>query len=511
MIFTRPILAALVIIASLSAPAGCRKTEARKPGELFVAIEVEPRTLDPRYYTDAASSKIGGLIFEGLVRNDGVSIKPGLAQKWETPSPATYVFHLRPGLKFHDGKRLTSRDVKASFEHVMNPENKSPRMAAFSGVKSITAPDELTVKFELKAPSAPFLGELAMGITPAGSGKEMEENPAGAGPFMLRQRENGRVDLAAFKDYHEGAPKINRLVFRIIPDETVRILELEQGGVDLIMNPITPDVLPRFEKNPALVVLKSQGTNYSYLGFNMEDKITGDMEVRRALAMAIDRASIITHIMKGLATRADGMFPEGSPWHAEGLASHPYDPEEARRILDNAGYEDPDGEGPALRFTLQFSTSQNELRKRLAEVYQWQLSKVGVGLDIRSYEWGTFYSHIVKGNFQMYSLTWVGISDPDIMHYIFHSSMIPPNGANRGRYRNNEVDAATERGKSTFGDDRAQVYAVAQREIARELPYIPLWHSVNVAVAARGLKGFELAPDESLESLKTATMERAEK
>lgn len=503
----RAILALLGALALLPG-LGCVGKKERQPGALVVALDVEPRTLDPRYYTDAAASKLGGLIFEGLVRNQGLVILPALAQSWETPTPTRYVFHLRPGLAFHDGRPLTASDVKATFEYVMNPANKSPRMKAFSEVAAILAPDPLTVIFDLKKPSAPFLSELVMGVLPAGAGKEVGEAPVGSGPFRFVKAFPGGVELASFGRYREGAPKIERLTFRFIPDETVRTLELERGGVDMVMNPITPDLLPRFEKNPNLAVIKRAGTSFSYLGFNMEDKLTGDPAVRRALAHAIDRASVIRHALKGLAEPADGMFPPDSPYYVPDLPRYGYDPAKAKRILDAAGYKDPDGDGPQTRFTLKFSTSQNELRKRLAEIYQWQLAQVGIGLEIRSYEWGTFYGHILKGNFQVFSLTWVGIADPDVMHYVFHSSMTPPSGANRGRYNNPEVDRLTEAGESAFGADRAPIYAQAQRIVAQDLVYLPLWRPVNVAVAWRRLKGFAPAPDEGLDSLKTAAVER---
>ena len=497
-------IAALLILPLLAGPIGCMKKVDRAPGHLAVALDVEPRTLDPRNYTDAAATKVGGLIFEGLVRNQGQKIVPALAERWETPSPTRYMFHLRQGLYFHDGRPLTSKDVKATFDYVMDPANRSPKMSAFSSVKSISAPNDLTIVFDLKTPSAPFLSELVLGIVPDGAGGELTEAPMGSGPFMFVSKSAGLIQLTANERYHEGAPNIKSLLFRVIPDETVRVLELEQGGVDLIMNPITPDLLPRFEKNKRLRVIKSQGTNYSYLGFNMSDPLTGDQNVRRAIAHAIDRETVIRHIMKGLASPADSMFTAQSPFHAPGLTSYEHDPAKAMALLDKAGFKDPDGDGPQLRFTLQFSTSQNETRKRLAEVYQWQLSQVGVGLDIHSYEWGTFYGHILKGNFQIYSLTWVGISDPDIMHYVFHSSMAPPGGANRGRYQNAEVDRLTEQGKTIFGKERVEIYRGVQRILAEEVPYISLWHSVNVAVTLTRLKGFALEPDESLYSLKTA-------
>ena len=361
--------------------------------------------------------------------------------------------------------------------------------------------------FNLKEPSAPFLGALTMGIVPKASGEEFGESPVGTGPFAFAENLlDEKITLTRNEKYFDGPPKLEGVIFKIIPDETVRSLELESSAVHVIMNPITPDLLPRFRENKRLTVLSQQGSNYSYLGFNMKDNVAGNIQVRKALAHAIDRKSVIDHMLKGLATKAVGPFSSMNRFAEKDLPGFDYDPELARKILDDAGYKDPDGDGPKLRFTIEYSTSQNELRKRIAEVFQWQLSKVGVGLKIRSYEWGTFYGNVKKGNFQMFSLTWVGMADPDILHYIFHSSSQPPDGANRGRYSNKKLDKLLEKGRVTTGDRRKEIYTEAQKIIAEELVYISLWHSVNVAVVNSRVKGFVVAPDENLRSIKNVTI-----
>ena len=185
-----------------------------------------------------------------------------------------------------------------------------------------------------------------------------------------------------------------------------------------------------------------------------------------------------------------------------------YDPEKAKRLLDEAGYRDPDGPGPAKRFTLTYKTSQNELRRRIGEAIQGLLGEVGIDVKMRSYEWGTFFSDIRKGNFQIYTLTWVGITDPDIYYYLFHSKSIPPDGANRGAYLNPEMDLLIERGRVLQDrEERKEVYGRIQKILARDLPYVSLWNEVNVVVVDPRVRGFVLRPDGDFLSLKDVWIE----
>ena len=390
------------VVAITSLLAGCHKSEQRPTINLVIGLESGPRHFDPRLSTDAASSKIADLLYNGLVkRNDDFSIGPDLALSWENPNPTRYIFHLRENIKFHNGRSFSAKDIKSVIEFVLNPENKSPYKSSFEVVESVTVPDHKTVIFDLKEPSAPFLGNLTLGIPPAGSGNEIAEKPIGTGPFkFVEYKTEEQVTLKRNDDYFEGAPRLEFVEFKIVPDETVRTLELEKGSIDLIINPISPDILPRFRKNDRLNVVTKLGTNYSYLGFNLDDPMAGNHAVRQAIAHAIDRNGIIKHILKGLAKPAGGLISESSKFFEKDVTSFEHDPEKAKAILDRAGFLDPDGDGPKLRFTLNYSTSQNELRKRIAEVFQWQLAKVGIGLDIRSQSGARFTPTLKKATFR---------------------------------------------------------------------------------------------------------------
>ncbi len=495
---------ALIILTAFSI-FSCAKTPVIEPDALTMALEAGPAMIDPLRSTDAAAAKIEGLVFNGLVkRNDDFTIAPDLAERWEfTNDPLRAVFHLRHGVKFHDGSAFTSRDVKLAVDFILNAENGSPLRGSFTEVAGVETPDDHTVIFNLKRKTAPFLDSLTFGIPKPGSAY-----PTGTGPFRVAEyKRDEKITLERNAGYFEGAPKISRLIIKIIPDETVRTLSLESGEAQIIMNPVTPDLLPRFRENPRLKVVTSPSASYSYLGFNMEDSLAGNIAIRRAVAYAIDRESVMRHILKGLAEPATGPIP---PFHrfCEGVVEkYGYDPEKAKKILDDAGFTDPDGPGPANRFTLRYSTSQNELRRRIAEVFQWQLEKVGIGLDIRSYEWGAFYADIKKGSFQLFSLTWVGVADPDILRYMFHSASMPPDGANRGRYKNAKLDLLLDAGVTADGEERRLIYSEAQKIIARDLPYVSLWRPVNVAVVDRRVRGFHLSPDEGIKSFKNVYVE----
>ncbi|VAX20646.1 ABC transporter, substrate-binding protein (cluster 5, nickel/peptides/opines), partial [hydrothermal vent metagenome] len=383
----RGTLAVFTLLLLLSA---CHKAKETPPNTFVIGVETGPAMLDPRLATDSASSKAFDLLFNGLVkREDDFSIVPDLAETWEVKDRLKYVFHLRKNVQFHNGVILTSADVKAVYDFVLDPANKSPHRGTFKVIDSIETPDDQTVIFNLKEKNAPFLGSLTFAIVQKGT-KAATEHPIGTGPFKLVEyKRDEQLTFVKHENYFEGAPNLDGVIFKIVPDETVRTLELERGAVHMIMNPITPDLLPRFRKNESLKVITQLGTNYSYLGFNMEDKLAGDKNVREAIALAIDRKSIIEHILKGLAQPATGPISPASRFYEGDVKTYKRDIEKAKQILDDAGHKDPDGDGPQKRFTLRYSTSQNELRKRIAEVFQWQLSEAGIGIDIRSYEWGT--------------------------------------------------------------------------------------------------------------------------
>jgi len=480
------------------------------PNTVTMVIESSPANLDPRVGTDAQSERIDELIFDALLRRDDhFNVVPGLAEKWEMPDPLTYVFHLRYGVRFHDGRALTSADVKWTFDSLLNGTIRSAKASSYKNVASIDAPDDSTVVFHLKAPYVSFpwnVSEGAIGILPAGSGSEASRHPIGTGPFrFVSQEQDKDVLLERNPDYHGAKPKIARVRFTVVPDATTRILELRKGSADVALNAFTADAVETIRRQGELKVQQTKGTIYAYIGMNLRDPILREVRVRQALAYAIDRESLAKYLWRDEVRLANSILPPQHWAYSTNGTQYPFDPAKARRLLDQAGYK-PARNG--IRFHLVMKTSTEESTRLFAAVLQQQLRDVGIALDLRSFEAATFLSDIAKGEFQIFSLRWIGGNeDPDIFDFVFNSAKTPPKGSNRGFYRNPQVDALIAQGVAEADQaKRKRIYAELQKIVAEDLPYINLWYYDNVLVHSKRLGDVELSPSGNYNFLKTAAL-----
>jgi peptide/nickel transport system substrate-binding protein len=486
---------------------GSSKTSADS-GTVNFLIDSAPTNLDPRIGADAYSEHVDGLMFSSLVARDAhLNVIPDLAQSWDIPDPLTYVFHLRPGVKFHDGRPLSSADVKYTFDTILFSALKTPKRGGFKMVTSIEAPDDATVIFHLSEPYASLLYSMVspeIGIVPRGSGAEMSQHPIGTGPFrFVTATTDEEIVLERNENYFGGAPKIARLRMRIVPDAIVRALELRKGSGDVVVNSLTPDMVVTLEKYRGLAAVQEPGTTMAYLAFNFEDPILAKREVRQALAYATDRATIIKYLLRGQARPAQSLLPPNH-WAFDGdVQRYDFDPGLAEKLLDAAGY--PRGtDGVRLRLTLKTSTDEFTRLTSAALADQWK--RVGVVLELRPLEFATFYTDITRGSFQMYTLRWVGANtDPDIFEYVFGSKRMPPVGANRGHYRNAELDVLLDRARVEMDQaKRKAILAEVQRIVAVDEPYIDLWYVDNVCVHRDRLGGIVLAPSGDYDFLDAA-------
>jgi peptide/nickel transport system substrate-binding protein len=484
-----------------------------EPGTLNFLIESMPTNLDPRIGTDAVSQHLDGLIFSSLVAHDAeMNIVADLAERWETPDPLTYLFHLRRGVKFHDGRGLTSADVKYTFDSILLGTVKSAKRGAFRMVASVEAPDDSTIVFHLREPYASFLWNLArpgVGIVPRGSGEEVSRQPIGSGPFhFISMITDEEIVLARASNYfgHSGEQKrVERVRFRIVPDAIVRALELRKGSADAEINSLTPDMAATLAKEPGIEMEDQPGPPVAYIAFNFDDPILGRREVRQALAYATDREAIIRYLLRGMARPASSLLPPNH-WASEPhVQKYDFDPGRAERLLDAAGFpRAADG----TRFHLTLKTSTDESARLYGAVLADQWKRVGVALEQKSLEFATFYSDITRGSFQLYTHRWVGgNNDPDMFEYVFSSKKIPPDGANRGHYRNPQLDALLDRARVEMGrEKRKAILSDVQKIVAEDEPYILLWYADNVCVHRARLTGIVIPPGGDYEFLEQARL-----
>lgn len=507
----RPLAIALVLMATGCAP---RKPE---PATVVMTIENSPTNLDRRIGTDAMSERIGNLIFDPLVRMDEhFEMQPWLATSWVQSDPLTLVFHLRDGVRFHDGRALGAEDVAWTINSMLDGSLLTSKSGAFAKVQRAEARDRLTVAVHMKEPDASLLFNLSdglFGVVPNGSGKDFGRKPVGSGPFRFLSAEQDKdVLLERNPDYWAGPPKLKRVRFAVVPDAVTVALELEKGSADIASNQLTLDMVHALAGRAGLAIESASGSAVMYLNFNVAQSggkgPLADVRVRQALALAMDRAAMVHAIWRDQARLAESLLPPGH-WAAASsgsLAAWPHDPARARALLEQAGYKaGPDG----VRLRLEMKTSQDETTRLLAQVLQAQFAEAGVQLTLRSSEFGTFYSDVTSGRFQMYALRWIGSNeDPDIFRYAFGSDRFPPKGGNRGRYSNAKLDALlADAARRADQASRAEDFIEAQKILSQDLPAIPLWYPNNEIVHTLRVQGITPRPDGSFDFLRDAWLQ----
>jgi peptide/nickel transport system substrate-binding protein len=458
-----------------------------------------PTNLDPRIGTDGQSERIDGLLFDSLVELDEHRIPRGdLAERWETPDPLTYVFHLRPGVKFHDGRALTSADVKYTFDSILDKSVTSPKRGGFLLVKSIDAPDATTVIFHMSEPDGGFLLDIcrpAVGIVPAGSGNDFASRPIGTGPFrFVSAKQDDTVLIQRNDDYFRAPAKLSRVLFRVVPEAVVRALELRKGTADLELTSLTPDMIPVMQAQPGIEITEQAGNNFDYVVFNFDDRALAKHEVRQALALATNRQEIIRYLLRGQAREADGPLPPNSWAYEQDIQHFGFDPKEAERLLDLAGFPRSSAQDH-MRLKVTMKTSTEEPTRLLASALQEQWRAVGVDLELKPMEIATLFSDLTQGNFQISTLRWIGVnSDPEFFEFVFSSKRVPPTGANRGRYRNAALDALMDEARNeTDMEKRKKLFSTIQKDVAVDAPYISLWYRDNICVHRSRVSNVQLS------------------
>ena len=479
-------------LALASVLAGCAEPVGDQPIRFGLASAAV--TLDPRFATDATSSRVNRLLYARLVDFDEALRPTGALASWQRLTPRHYRFRLRETRRsFADGTPLTAGDVKATYDDILDEVRGSPHRATLKDIAAVKVVDVDTVDFFLKSPDLLFPGKLVVGIMPGHllvKGHPFNTAPVGSGPFgFVAWPEENRLRLKRHRDGQ--AVELLR-----VSDPNTRVLKILNGELDLLQGDLSPEIIRWLEARDGIDVSRARGTKFAYLGFNLEDPVVGQLRIRQAIAYAVNREEIIRYVMGRAARPASSILPS-THWAGDpGLRSVSFDLGRAKALLLEAGYSP--GKGPKI----VYKTSAAPFRIRLATIIQDQLSRAGFDVDVHSHDWGTFYADVKAGRFQMYSLAWVGIKMPDIFRYVFHSDSIPPHGANRGRFRSARADGLIESAEhaATF-EAQASHYRALQRHVLEELPYVPLWYEDNVKISIPGLSGYELNADGNYDGL----------
>ncbi|MFY4776488.1 ABC transporter substrate-binding protein [Metabacillus sp. RGM 3146] len=513
----------LILAAALSGCSGTAKTEVEKgtkttentkPAKdtLVYGRSGDSTSLDPITTTEGEAFKVTENIYERLLKygENDTTIHPSLAETWDVSKDGlVYTFHLRKGVKFHDGTDFNADAVVFNFDRWMNGDaDKFPYYTMFGGykkdeghvIKEVKALDENTVQFTLKRPQAPFLKNIAMapfGIASPTAvkkyGDKFRENPVGTGPFkFIEWKANDRIVLEKNENYWmKGYPKLNKVIFKTIPDNSARLNALQTGEIDL-MDGVNPSDLDKVKADQNLQLFKRASMNVGYVGLTVTRKPLDNKLVRQALNYAVDKKSIIQAFYGGLAEPAKNPLPPTLEGYDNGIQEYPYDPAKAKELLKQAGF--PNGFSMEL-WAMPVARPYMPEGMKVAEVLQSSFEKIGVKAKIVTYDWATYLEKASKGEADSFMLGWTGDNgDPDNFIYtLLDKDSI--GGNNYTFYSNDKLHKILIEAQTvTDQEKRNELYKQAQEIIHDDAPWIPLVHSTPLMAGDKTITGFTPHP-----------------
>jgi peptide/nickel transport system substrate-binding protein len=456
-------------------------------GTLTVGLNGEIDTIDPHKSVTIVGFQVYTQIFEGLVqlnaKLDGV--EPLLAESWDQPDDTTYVFHLRKGVKFHNGADFTAKDVKFTFDRVMDEKTGSSRKPDFTPVKAVDIVDDFTVKFTLSAPYGPFLSKLeSLRILPNDPAMDITKTPIGTGPFSFVEWISGqKITLKKNPNYWmQGLPYLDEVVFQPIPEPSTRVVNLQTGSVDLLNEVPFKDV-KTLEGDANLKIYRIMGVVRDHVGFNMsKPPFKDNPNLRKAIAWAVDRKTIADSIMFGLAQPAQVAIPS-SNWGYDAKTENAFgfDLDKAKEFYAKA---DP----KPTEITVKVSPTYPD-EVKMAELMQQDLAKIGINLKIEQLEWSNWIQQVVTdGNYEMEIVLISGGSDPDDFFYQWHHS---GEVFNIWRYTDPDMDKMLEEARATVDQGkRKEIYAKIQEKLIEDAPLAHIIYRESVMGASAALKDF---------------------
>ena len=500
---------------------------ARADQTLVISIAADPTGFDPEAVANNTSGFIMATVFDSLVRyKPGTTeVEPGLAKSWDiSPDGLTYTFHLRTGIKFHDGTPFNAAEYIKTLDRQLKKDDPNTIYKTgpvegyedftFGSVTSYSALDDNTVQFKLKAPSAAFLNSLAMvwnGVVSydaaAKFGKDFRNNPVGTGPFIFREwKSRDQIVLDANPDYWNGKPKLDRIVFKVYPESQAALLALQRGETQIMGDVATP-VIPALRADPKIVVLTQPGLAVNGMAMPNDTPPFDDKRVRQAMNYAVDKNAIIKALYGGLAVPMVSPLPEAQWGFDKSLKGYAYDPAKARQLLAAAGVK------PGLKIELlSYNTPRgyNPAGADLAVALQGYFRKVGIEVDIRKLDMGAFLASVRSGNYHGLFLTgWSGDNgDPDnFVGELWGSYGMPVNDTSH--YKNPKVDALMQQAAAEVDHaKRIQMYNQIQAMILDDAPWVFVNSSLQVRAARKEVKGFGLNPTQMFFDMETVSIQK---
>ena len=484
---------ALVVASAISlASTSCTKKPTDDPQTLYVGISAAPATLDPRFATDAAGMRLGSLLFSSIVRvGPELDIVGEAASSWKYDN-LTYNFQLRPGLSFpspQGDRPMTADDILFTFAQAQ--ADKSPFASALQAISKVEANYDAKTGGELKLKLSQFSATLLTDLSTVKllpkdlvekSGDDFGKKPVGTGPFEFVSADANEIRFKARSGHAYASPQVPQAVFKIVREDNTRFLKFIKGELDLIQQDLPPAKIIEIEKKGGFQVFKYPGLSMTYMLVNLQDPLLKKRDVREAISSAIHREEIIRFKLESLAQPATSILSPANPFHDGSLTPPKFDLENAKALLKKTA-------ATGAELTLKTSNSTQAVEN--GKVLSHQLDQAGLKTKLQSFEWGTFYDDIKKGNFQLATMKWVGTTDPDIYRSAFHSKEKPPGGKNRGGYVNAELDRLVESGlRLADHAQRVSHYKKVQRMIYDELAIIPLWYEFEVAVVSPKVEGY---------------------
>ncbi|HOM69583.1 MAG TPA: peptide-binding protein [Smithellaceae bacterium] len=519
-----PVRLSVILFLILLLLAGCANEQsnsgpqekAYKPaayGDIIVRGDIgDASNLIPILASDSASHSIAGLIYNGLVKYDkDMNIVGDLAESWDISDDGLVItFHLRKGVKWHDGKPFTAKDVLYTYQVTVDPKTPTAYAGDFLKVKKAEVLDDYTFRVTYDKPFAPSLISWSSAVLPRHllegqdiTKSSLARHPVGTGPYLFKEWLAGqKIVLVSNADYFEGRPYVDGHVTRIIPDMATMFLELRARNIDMMG--LTPLQYTRQTENnlfrQSFDKYRYLAFAYTYLGYNLKHPFFADKRVRQAISYAINKEEIISGVLLGLGKPATGPYKPGTWAYNENVKTYSYNPQKARELLRAAGWTKTNNDGflekDGRPFTFELITNQgNETRQKCAEIIQRQLKEVGIDVKIRILEWAAFINDFInKRRFEAVILGWTIPLDPDA-YDVWHSSKTAPEELNFISYKNPEVDALLEKARSTFEQKlRKKYYDRFQEILVEDQPYTFLYVPDELVIISKRFRGIEPAP-----------------